>query len=123
MNWYLDVLKKYAVFNGRASRSEFWYFTLFNSIVIIFLLIIGRATDSVFFDALYTLYILAVLLPSIGVEIRRLHDTGRSGWWLLIALIPIVSLILLVFWIQDGEPGTNQYGPNPKMPSPTSSLQ
>lgn len=115
MNWYLDVLKKYAVFDGRASRSEFWYFTLFNSIIIAFLVIISRLTGSVLFDALYLLYVLAVLLPSIGVEIRRLHDTGRSGWWLLLAFVPIVSLVLLVFWIQDSEPGKNKYGTNPKI--------
>ena len=82
------------------------------------------ARCSALFSVLYFIYVLAVALPSIGVEIRRLHDTGRSGWWLLLVFIPIVSLVLLVFWIQDSEPGTNQYGPNPKnMPSPKNALQ
>jgi uncharacterized membrane protein YhaH (DUF805 family) len=113
MNWYLTVLKRYTVFTGRAARTEFWMFALFNLIVSIVLGVV----DSVLGlgTLLAGLYSLAVLLPSIGVGIRRLHDTGRSGWWLLISFVPLVGLIvLLVFTIQDSQPGDNQYGPNPK---------
>ena len=113
MNWYLAVLKKYAVFSGRASRTEYWMFTLFTVIVSIVLTVVDRAIGTG--GVLAGLYSLAVLLPSIGVLIRRLHDTGRTGWWALIALVPIIGgLILLVFMILHSEPDTNQYGPNPK---------
>jgi uncharacterized membrane protein YhaH (DUF805 family) len=112
MNYYLDVLKKYAVFEGRARRKEYWMFVLCNAIITIILDILFHFLDAPF---LILLYALAVLLPNIGVSIRRLHDTGRTGWWLLIGLIPLVgAIILLVFFITDSEPGPNQYGPNPK---------
>ena len=118
MNWYLEVLKKYAVFSGRSRRSEFWYFVLFNAIIGIVLSIIDRAigTTSAGSGLLNGLYSLAVLIPSIGVSIRRLHDTNRSGWWILLGLIPIVGWIILIVWYaQDSNPGDNQYGSNPKM--------
>lgn len=113
MNWYLTVLKRYTVFSGRAARTEFWMFALFNFIASI---ILGVVDSVLGLGALLaSLYSLAVLLPSLGVGIRRLHDTGRSGWWLLISLVPLVGIIvLLVFTIQDSQPGDNQYGPNPK---------
>ncbi|MFJ5221016.1 DUF805 domain-containing protein [Streptomyces sp. NPDC088354] len=113
MNWYLDVLKKYAVFNGRARRTEFWMFALFNLIIYIVLLFIGRAID---FALLPGLYGLAVLLPSIAVSVRRLHDTGRTGWLYLLGLIPCIGgIVLLVFFCGDSQPGDNQYGTNPKL--------
>jgi uncharacterized membrane protein YhaH (DUF805 family) len=110
MNWYLDVLKKYAVFDGRARRQEFWMFALINFVISLILnLVLGMVG---------LIYTLAVFLPSIGVGIRRLHDTGRSGWWLLIGLIPVVGfIVLLVFFVQDSQPGDNQYGSNPKNPA------
>lgn len=112
MNWYIGVLKKYAVFDGRARRTEYWMFVLFNLIIAIVLNLIDRMTGH---QILGTLYGLAVLLPGIGVSIRRLHDTGRIGWWLLLAFIPLIgAIILIVFMAQDGQPGSNQYGPNPK---------
>jgi len=112
MNWYLEVLKKYAVFSGRARRKEYWYFVLFSIIIGIILIIIGRAIDS---SILSTIYSLGVLIPSIAVDIRRLHDTNRTGWWLLIGLIPIIGwIVLLIFMVQDSQKGENQYGPNPK---------
>ncbi|WP_112466707.1 DUF805 domain-containing protein [Streptomyces triticisoli] len=112
MNWYLEVLKKYAVFSGRARRKEYWMFILFNSIVSIVLFVIGQAIDV---EILSSLYSLAVLLPSLGVTIRRLHDTNRSGWWILIGLVPLAGfIVLLVFTVSDSQPGDNQYGPNPK---------
>jgi uncharacterized membrane protein YhaH (DUF805 family) len=116
MNYYIEVLKKYAVFTGRAGRREFWMFFLFNIIISIVLSIVGKFLHA---EILSTLYALAVLLPGIGVGIRRLHDTGRSGWWLLIGLIPIVGcIILIVFWAKQGDAGTNQYGATPSGQAP-----
>lgn len=118
MNWYLTVWKKYAQFSGRARRSEYWYFTLFNLIASILLMIVDGILGSFSSEAgigiLGGLYTLAVLIPSIAVSVRRLHDTGRSGWWMLISLIPLVNIILLVFMVSDSSPGQNQFGPNPK---------
>ena len=119
MNWYFQALKKYAVFNGRSRRKEYWYFVLFNTIISIVLAVIDVVTGSFSPETgiglLRGIYTLAVLIPGIAVAVRRLHDTGRSGWWLLIGLIPIIgAIVLLVFMVQDSNPGQNQYGPNPK---------
>ena len=119
MNWYLEVLKKYAVFSGRARRKEFWFFVLFNIIISIALAVIDGVTGSFSPEAgmglLGGIYTLAVLIPGIAVSVRRLHDTERSGWWLLIALVPLIgAIVLLVFMVQDSKPGQNQYGANPK---------
>jgi len=119
MNWYFEVLKKYAVFSGRARRKEYWYFFLFNIIVSIVLGVIDGITGSFSPEAgmglLGGIYALAVLIPGIAVSVRRLHDTDRSGWWLLIALIPLIgAIVLLVFMVQDSKPGQNQFGSNPK---------
>lgn len=109
MQWYLDVLRKYAVFSGRAGRPEFWYFVLFNAIIEVVGEIIGARVGIV--ALLLALYGLAVLLPSIGVAIRRLHDVNRSGWWLLIGLVPIIGGIILIIWYaSSGTPGPNRYG-------------
>jgi uncharacterized membrane protein YhaH (DUF805 family) len=113
MNWYLKVLKQYADFNGRARRQEFWMFVLFN---IIFSMVAG-ALDAVFgsWGAIGGLYGLFVLIPGLAVSVRRLHDTGKSGWMLLIALIPLIGTIwLIVLLATDSTPGNNQYGDNPK---------
>jgi uncharacterized membrane protein YhaH (DUF805 family) len=119
MNWYLSVLKKYAVFSGRARRKEYWYFLLFNIIISIVLSVIDRATGSFRPEAgiglLGGIYALAVVAPGIAVSVRRLHDTGRTGWWLLLGFIPLIgAIVLLVFMIQDSKPEHNQYGANPK---------
>lgn len=119
MNWYLEVLKKYAVFSGRARRKEYWFFVLFNIIISIVLAVIDGVTGSFDPEAgmglLGGIYTLAVLIPGIAVSVRRLHDTERSGWWLLIALVPLIgAIVLLVFMVQDSKPGQNQYGANPK---------
>ena len=112
MHWYVDVLKKYAVFSGRARRQEYWMFFLFNLIVTIVLAIIDGAMDS---NVLGILYGLATLLRGLGVSVRRLHDTDRSGWWILIALIPLIgTIILIVFLATEGKAEPNQHGPNPK---------
>jgi uncharacterized membrane protein YhaH (DUF805 family) len=118
MNDYLAVLKKYAVFSGRARRKEYWYFFLFNIIVSIILLAIDVATGSLSSEAgaglWQGIYMLAVLIPYIAVSVRRVHDTNRSGWWLLIGLIPLIGIVLLVFMVQDSKPAENQFGSNPK---------
>jgi len=121
VNWYLKVLKNYAVFNGRARRKEYWMFNLFNTIFAIILSIvevfIGLSSVLVGF------YSLALLIPSLAVLVRRLHDTGKSGWWVLISLIPIIgSIILLVFTCLDSQEGENNYGPNPKSTPSSSEL-
>jgi uncharacterized membrane protein YhaH (DUF805 family) len=119
MNWYLEVLKKYAVFSGRARRKEYWFFTLFSTLISIALAIVDNMMGTVSAEAgtglLGGLYSLAVLIPSLAVSVRRLHDTDHSGWWLLIALAPCVGVIvLLVLMVTDSTPGNNQYGPSPK---------
>jgi uncharacterized membrane protein YhaH (DUF805 family) len=121
MDYYLSVLQKYVVFSGRAGRREFWYFALFNFLAVCILEIVGSVIGGLvgaghtLGSGLALLYDLAVLLPALGVSIRRLHDTGRSGWWLFISFVPLIgSLVLLVFFIQDSQPSENQYGPNPK---------
>jgi uncharacterized membrane protein YhaH (DUF805 family) len=118
VHWYLDVLKKYAVFGGRARRKEYWLFTLFNMIIAYVLLAIDYLVGTDYgsnMGLLYTLYILATLLPSLAVFVRRLHDTGRSGWWFFIGFVPLVgAIILIVFMVLDSQSGSNKYGENPK---------
>lgn len=118
MNWYIEVIKKYAVFSGRARRKEYWYFFLFSIIISIVLGIadgaLGLVSAETGMGVLGGIYSLAVLIPGIAVTVRRLHDTDRSGWWILIGLIPLVGLVLLVFMIQEGSSDDNQYGSNPK---------
>ncbi len=118
MSWYIQALKKYAVFSGRARRKEFWYFVLVNNIIVSVLSIIDSLAGiaaGTGYSVLAGIYILAVLLPFIGVGIRRLHDTGRKGWWLFSALVPPFVAIPLIFWVRDSQEGTNQYGPLPKV--------
>ena len=113
MDWYMAVLKKYADFSGRARRREYWMFVLINFLIGCGLGVIAALVHGLTF--LSWVYSLAVLVPSIAVSVRRLHDTSRSGWWLLIGLVPLIGLIvLIVFFATDGEPGDNEYGPNPK---------
>ena len=118
MNWYLDAWKNYVNFQGRARRKAFWMFVLFNLIAIFALNFVEGAIGlrgEGDYGILSGLYSLAVLLPALGLAVRRLHDTGRSGWWILIGLVPLIGgIILLVFYVLDSQPGTNRYGPNPK---------
>ena len=118
---FVDVVKRYVDFNGRATRSEFWYFTLANAILGFILGIIlgisGLISPSLAYllVLLIVLFFLALLLPSLSLTVRRLHDTNKSAWWLLLALVPIIGpLALLFFYCQDGTPGRNQFGPDPK---------
>ena len=124
MSWYLKVLRNYAVFSGRARRKEYWMFVLFSIIFSIVLTIIDVVTGlySKTYDIglLTTIYSLAVLVPTLAVSVRRLHDTNRSGWWYFIALVPLAgAIILLVFFAMNSQPGDNQYGPNPKAEAAT----
>src|SRR3954447_9172658 len=119
MSWYLEVLKKYAVFSGRARRKEYWMFFLINLIISVVLIaidnLIGTFRAQAGVGLLQGIYSLAVLIPSLAVTVRRLHDTGRTGWWILIGLIPVIGgIVLLIFMVLDSEPGANQYGPSPK---------
>jgi len=115
MHWYFDVLKNYATFSGRARRKEYWMFFLFNFIVE---LLIGFGTGfmgsvlgagTTIANVVSIVYSLAILIPSIAVGVRRMHDTGRSGWWIILPLVNLVFLCL------DSQPGVNEYGPSPKM--------
>ncbi|MGF1730011.1 DUF805 domain-containing protein [Photobacterium kasasachensis] len=119
MNWYFHVLKNYAVFRGRARRKEYWYFFLTNVVISIVLAFLDNAMGNPGAGegagALGTVYSLAILIPSIAVGVRRLHDTGRNGWWMLLGLIPLVGAVVLIyFFVLDSQPGSNEYGLNPK---------
>ncbi len=119
---YKSVLtEKYADFTGRARRAELWWFALVNFVAYIAIFIVAFALGSISEGLgglgliLYVIYALAVIVPSLAVAVRRLHDTNKSGWMLLVSLIPLVGpIILLVFYLIDGEPGENQYGISPK---------
>lgn len=112
MEWYLKVLKQhYADFNGRARRKEYWMFTLVN---IIIAFVFGFVCGLIKLPALSMVYSLAVLVPGIAVTARRLHDIGKSGWFMLIAFIPLVGLYLIYVLTIEGDNGNNAYGPNPK---------
>lgn len=111
-----SVLSQYVGFSGRARRSEYWYWTLF----VVILGIVANLLDGAMSSGNSRSYLisgilnLALLLPNLAVAVRRLHDTSRSGWWILIGLIPIIgAIVLLVFYVQDSH-ADNQYGPSPK---------
>jgi uncharacterized membrane protein YhaH (DUF805 family) len=121
MTWALMPLQKYAVFSGRSRRKEFWMFVLFTFIVEIVLAIIdaiiGTYNTAIGIGLLSGLFYLAILVPSIALNTRRLHDIGKSGWFQLLFIIPIVGFILWIIWmVRDGDDGVNQYGPSPKDP-------
>ena len=130
MKWFLKCLKQYADFSGRARRREYWFFQLFNLIFFI-VIILGLgfianalgANDSItpefglntIIGLLIIFYVLALTIPSIAVTIRRLHDTGNSGWMLFISLIPLIGPIwLFILYVKNSQPGENKWGPNPK---------
>ncbi|MGD1897294.1 MAG: DUF805 domain-containing protein [Phormidesmis sp.] len=125
MDWYIKCFNQYADFSGRASRSEYWYFTLFNYIALIAIAVVSAILSNIseIFVFLIPIYLFGSLIPAIAVCTRRLHDTGRTGWLQLITVIPFVGMIgaivLLIFLCQDSSFERNQYGPNPKHPSVT----
>lgn len=110
-----SVFSQYATFRGRARRSEFWYYCLFNFLVSLVLSIVTTILPQLVF--LPTLYALAVFVPGLALSWRRLHDIGKSGTFVFLCLIPLLGAILLIVWFcRDSQPGANQYGPNPKDP-------
>jgi uncharacterized membrane protein YhaH (DUF805 family) len=120
MNWYFKVLRKYAVFSGRARRKEFWSFTLIQALVLLLLIVIDIATGTYQPDArlglLSGLYLLAMLVPSLAVSARRLHDANLRGWWQLLVLTGLGSFVLLYLYLLPGQPSENRFGPDPKIP-------
>ena len=113
LDYYTGVLKNYAGFEGRARRAEFWQYGLMNLIVVVVLVFLSAIIKPLFF--LVIIYYLAILVPTLAVTVRRLHDTDRSGFWFFISFVPFVGgIILLVFECLDSTPGDNKYGPNPK---------
>jgi uncharacterized membrane protein YhaH (DUF805 family) len=120
MNWWLSAMKKYVDFSGRARRTEYWMFYLFNIIFAIVAIvldyILGTASKDLGYGIFYGLFGLAIILPSWAVLVRRLHDVGKSGWWMFISLIPLIgSIWLFVLTVTDSQPGNNEYGANPKL--------
>ena len=126
MKYYLKALQNYTVFTGRATRSEYWFFILFNFIFAIAAMIIDNVLGTTFkmntingamtmpYGYVYVLYGLAVFLPGLALSVRRLHDVNKSGWFMLIGLIPFIGAIwLLVLFVTDSDPKDNEYGPNP----------
>ena len=124
MKWYLKCFNQYADFSGRARRTEYWMFTLFNMIFTLLTLFIGALLGTALFGAsgtiigsmsLYVLYLIAIFIPGLSVFVRRLHDTENSGWMFFILLIPLIgSIWVFVLMIMDSKPGENKWGPNPK---------
>jgi len=116
MDWYLLVWKKFAEFSGRSRRKEYWMFTLFHTIIclILFIGVFALGKSGTFAWVLICAYSLAAIVPSLAVTVRRLHDTGKSAWWLLLSFVPLGGLVLLVFTCLDSDPGPNLYGPSPK---------
>ena len=136
MEWYIKVLKDYANFEGRASCREYWMFVLINTAIAMFFLMffivfeflldttlenhtIKQITESTVLCTVFSilvLYILCIIIPILAVSVRRLHDIGKSGWFILISFIPIVGTIILLVWVcQEGMPEANEYGENPKL--------
>lgn len=118
-DYYTGAIRKYFVFSGRASRAEYWYFILFDFLIGIAIRIADFfVTQSLYNKPLSNIYLLALLIPSIALLVRRLHDTGKTGWLVLLLLIPVVNLfaavVLFVFTLMDSGPRKNQYGPKPK---------
>jgi len=116
--WFMVALKKYAVFQGRARRKEFWYFVLFTIVFSVLAAFLDLALNSytAYGGVIGLLFEVAIIIPSLSVTVRRLHDVGKSGWWLLILLIPLVGLIILIIDLTtDSKESTNKYGPNPKL--------
>ena len=117
MNYYSICLSKFADFSGRARRREYWTFALVNCLIAMLLLILGLAfgEDSPASNIMVTIFYLIMLVPNLSVSVRRLHDIGKSGWYMFLSLIPLIGgLILLIWSLMDSEPGENQYGKNPK---------
>lgn len=119
MKWYLKVLKHYADFSGRARRKEYWMFVLFNMIFLIVAIILdnvlGLTVDDSPFGVFYFLYGFAIVIPALAVNVRRLQDVGKSGWWFLIIFVPFIGPVwLFVLLVIESQQGYNKWGQNPK---------
>ncbi|WP_298879855.1 DUF805 domain-containing protein [uncultured Polaribacter sp.] len=115
MNWYLKVLKQYADFSGRARRKEYWMFTLINILISWAFKLLDFAAGTTIFETIASIYSLAIIVPSIAVAVRRLHDIGKSGWYFLLVFLPIIGWIwLIVLYATEGESKPNKWGDNPK---------
>lgn len=120
MNYFLDALGKYAVFTGRARRSEYWFFVLFSCLIVIALgaagLYVAKLTGGppTLAEYLVDFFSLLIFIPSLAVSVRRLHDIGMNGWWVVLNFVPLGGLVLIVLFCQDSQSGDNSYGPNPK---------
>ncbi|MGB7014569.1 MAG: DUF805 domain-containing protein [Candidatus Cybelea sp.] len=120
MNYFLEALGKYAIFSGRSRRSEYWFFVLFTCLIATALALAGLYVAKVtggpptLAEYLVDFFSLLVFIPSLAVSVRRLHDVGMSGWWILLNLVPFGSLVVMGFSVQDSQAGDNKYGPNPK---------
>ena len=115
--YFINIFRyKYIQYHGRARRKEYWMFTLFYSIsYLILALALIPTVGEAFYDGVSALYSLGTIVPSFCLSIRRLHDIGKSGWWLFLWLLPVIGwIVLFVFACLDSQPGENQYGPNPK---------
>ena len=120
MNWYINVLKNYALFTGRARRSEYWYFVFFNVIFAVIAMgldnVLGTVLVPLPYGYIYCIYVLGTIIPGLAVCVRRLHDVGKSGWMALICFIPLVGVIwLLVLMFTDSQTQSNKWGENPKI--------
>jgi len=115
MHWYTDVIHRYTDVDGRADRPEFWWFALINLIISVVIWSVGIALFGYATGELLAIvYGPATLLPSLGVQIRRPHDTNKSGWWIVVSLVPLVGgIVLIVLLAIAGTPGPNRYGPQP----------
>ena len=118
MNHYLEAFRHYADFKGRATRSNYWLFILFNTIAAIAIIIleslVGLADPLTGIGPIYSLYALGVIIPATAVAARRLHDIGKSGWMMLWTLLPLIGFIMLIVWLCTDSASDNEYGPNPK---------
>jgi len=120
--WKKALIENYANFEGRARRTEYWYFVLFKVLLVLIIYPTGIALVGIdengsalnFPILVFIVGYLAMLIPSLAVSVRRLHDTGKSGWFYLLNIIPLGGLVLFIFYLQDSDPGNNEWGPNPK---------
>ena len=120
MKWYFKAFRHYSDFKGRARRKEFWIFNLFNVIAFLIVLMLAFVlvdiTGELYWETITILYLLAMIIPSIAVTVRRLHDTGKNGWMILLGLIPIIGTIwLFVLFVSDSNLEENEFGKNPKL--------
>ncbi|WP_340609928.1 DUF805 domain-containing protein [Xenorhabdus bharatensis] len=114
MNWYVQVLKNYADFSGRARRKEYWMFYLFNMLALLAVFILSSLLGETIGLILVVLYVVITFIPSLAVSVRRLHDSNRSGWWLLLNIIPAGGIVVFIFTLLEGTEGSNEYGADPK---------